>query len=108
MTTQPPDWDAVYVASTPPPWDIGRPTTRAGARRASVLARAGPYACSSRAGGLLQQIPVTAEVAVDIAARIGLGGQGRYGIRARRRDARRGRDFRQILLLPGISWPDHP
>ena len=25
MTTQPPDWDAVYVASTPPPWDIGRP-----------------------------------------------------------------------------------
>ena len=76
--------------------------------RTNVLARAGPYACSSRAGGLLQQVPVTAEVAVDIAARIGLGGQGRYGIRARRRDARRGRDFRQILLLPGISWPDHP
>jgi SAM-dependent methyltransferase len=25
MTTQPPDWDAVYAASTPPPWDIGRP-----------------------------------------------------------------------------------
>src|ERR1039457_3090205 len=25
MTTQSPDWDAVYVASTPPPWDIGRP-----------------------------------------------------------------------------------
>jgi len=25
MTTQPPDWDAVYVASTRPPWDIGRP-----------------------------------------------------------------------------------
>ncbi len=25
MTTQPPDWDAVYQAATPPPWDIGRP-----------------------------------------------------------------------------------
>jgi SAM-dependent methyltransferase len=25
MTTGPPDWDAVYAASTPPPWDIGRP-----------------------------------------------------------------------------------
>ena len=25
MTTRPPDWDAVYEASTPPPWDIGRP-----------------------------------------------------------------------------------
>jgi SAM-dependent methyltransferase len=25
MTTQPPDWDAVYDAATPPPWDIGRP-----------------------------------------------------------------------------------
>jgi SAM-dependent methyltransferase len=25
MTTQPPDWDAAYVASTPPPWDVGRP-----------------------------------------------------------------------------------
>ena len=25
MTTQPPDWDAEYMASTPPPWDIGRP-----------------------------------------------------------------------------------
>lgn len=24
MTTQPPDWDAVY-ANTPPPWDSGRP-----------------------------------------------------------------------------------
>ncbi len=23
--TQPPDWDTVYVAGTPPPWDIGRP-----------------------------------------------------------------------------------
>ena len=25
MTTHPPEWDAVYVASTPPPWDIGLP-----------------------------------------------------------------------------------
>jgi SAM-dependent methyltransferase len=25
MTTQPPDWDAVYAAGTPPPWDVGRP-----------------------------------------------------------------------------------
>jgi SAM-dependent methyltransferase len=25
MTTQPTDWEAVYQASTPPPWDIGRP-----------------------------------------------------------------------------------
>jgi len=23
--TQPPDWDTVYVAGTPPPWDVGRP-----------------------------------------------------------------------------------
>ena len=23
--TQPPDWDTVYVADEPPPWDIGRP-----------------------------------------------------------------------------------
>jgi cyclopropane fatty-acyl-phospholipid synthase-like methyltransferase len=23
--TQPPDWDTVYVADAPPPWDIGRP-----------------------------------------------------------------------------------
>jgi cyclopropane fatty-acyl-phospholipid synthase-like methyltransferase len=25
MTTQPRDWDAIYEAATPPPWDIGRP-----------------------------------------------------------------------------------
>ena len=25
MTTPPRDWDAVYKAATPPPWDIGRP-----------------------------------------------------------------------------------
>jgi hypothetical protein len=25
MTTQQPDWDTVYQATTPPPWDIGRP-----------------------------------------------------------------------------------
>jgi predicted RNA methylase len=25
MTAQPPDWDAVYAAGMPPPWDIGRP-----------------------------------------------------------------------------------
>jgi cyclopropane fatty-acyl-phospholipid synthase-like methyltransferase len=25
MTMQPPDWDAVYAAGTPPPWDTGRP-----------------------------------------------------------------------------------
>jgi cyclopropane fatty-acyl-phospholipid synthase-like methyltransferase len=25
MTTGPPDWNAVYVAATPPPWDIGAP-----------------------------------------------------------------------------------
>ncbi len=25
MTAQQPDWDAVYVAGTPPPWDIGGP-----------------------------------------------------------------------------------
>jgi SAM-dependent methyltransferase len=25
MTTQPQDWDAIYEAATPPPWDIGRP-----------------------------------------------------------------------------------
>ena len=25
MTAPPPDWDSVYVAGTPPPWDIGRP-----------------------------------------------------------------------------------
>ena len=25
MTTQPTDWDTVYLASSPPPWDIGQP-----------------------------------------------------------------------------------
>jgi len=25
MTTGAPDWNAVYVAATPPPWDIGAP-----------------------------------------------------------------------------------
>ena len=25
MTTSSPQWDAVYVSATPPPWDIGRP-----------------------------------------------------------------------------------
>lgn len=25
MTAQPPGWDSVYTADTPPPWDIGRP-----------------------------------------------------------------------------------
>ncbi len=25
MTTSWPEWDAVYVSATPPPWDIGRP-----------------------------------------------------------------------------------
>ena len=71
MTTQPPGWDAVYAADTPPPWDIDRPQpafvrlARSGALAGRVL----DVGCGTGEHALLAAAHGADAVGVDVSPR---------------------------------------
>ncbi|HLQ55744.1 MAG TPA: class I SAM-dependent methyltransferase [Streptosporangiaceae bacterium] len=71
MTTQPPDWDAVYAASTPPPWDIGRPQPAFArlARNGLLCGRVLDVGCGTGEHALLAAAYGADAVGVDVSPR---------------------------------------
>jgi methylase of polypeptide subunit release factors len=70
MTTQPPDWDAVY-ASTPPPWDIGRaqPAFVRLARSSMLCGRVLDVGCGTGEHALLAAAHGADAMGVDVSPR---------------------------------------
>jgi SAM-dependent methyltransferase len=71
MTTQPPDWDAIYAANTPPPWDIGRPQPAFVrlARRGLLCGRVLDVGCGTGEHALLAAAHGADAVGVDMSPR---------------------------------------